>query len=507
MTGNSTLLIGDVAARIRHWLKRVMVPTAVGLALVEGWLVYEGNPGATSFALIAVGCYLVLAVWRSAGLSVPILPMFAVQHLIAYGLPIVVLNATVTAYSADDLTHAGLEVLLFCAALAAGWRGGMQLFSPGQWFCYGLRGFSSGKTQRLRRLGFSLIFTATGYLLLQTTGLLDRVYDLLPSGISILATTMVAAVSSCGFFLLAMLIGAGEVSLAERGIFWITLAANCLIQAASLLLSASTTVFASVMIGLFWGGGRVPWRYLAVVVVALAYLSLGKYAMRDRYWSETGEAPTVTLGQMPSHYIEWAGASFDALSASNRKTAQESGRSRGEEHGSLFERVNNLQNLLFVSDAIERNHIPALDGATYSLIPPLFIPRFLWPDKPRAHAGQVLLNVHFGRQDLASTEKTFIAWGLLPEAYGNFGPVTGAIALGLTLGLGLAWVEKKTARKLVLSLEGFLLFTFFLGLTNSFEMVGSVLATSLFQGAVTVVMAAYPFVARVDIRKLQASAA
>ena len=75
------------------------------------------------------------------------------------------------------------------------------------------------------------------------------------------------------------------------------------------------------------------------------------------------------------------------------------------------------------------------------------------------------------------------------------------------LGLGLAWVERKTARKLVLSLEGFLLFTFFLGMTNSFEMVGSVLATSVFQGAVTVFMAAYPFVARVDVRKLQAAPA
>jgi hypothetical protein len=128
-----------------------------------------------------------------------------------------------------------------------------------------------------------------------------------------------------------------------------------------------------------------------------------------------------------------------------------------------------------------------------------------WPNKPRTHEGQILLNVHFGRQDLEATFQTYIAWGLLPEAYGNFGPKTGAIALGIFLGLCFAWVENFTARKLLLSLEGFISFTILLGLMGSFEMVASVLVTSIFQSVVVLVIACFPFVERMVLRRPEAS--
>ena len=147
-------------------------------------------------------------------------------------------------------------------------------------------------------------------------------------------------------------------------------------------------------------------------------------------------------------------------------------------------------------NAVKAENIPILKGATYTVIPALFIPRILWPDKPRTHEGQVLLNVHFGRQDLISTYSTYVAWGLLPEAYGNFGPFAGAIILGAVLGLGFAWVECATARKLVISLEGFVAFSVFLNLANAFEMVSSVLVTSIFQSLVPIVVACAPFVRR-----------
>jgi membrane-bound ClpP family serine protease len=105
-----------------------------------------------------------------------------------------------------------------------------------------------------------------------------------------------------------------------------------------------------------------------------------------------------------------------------------------------------------------------------------------------------MLNVHFGRQDLASTFKTYVAWGLLPEAYGNFGPIKGSLIIGIVLGLLFAWAECYTTHKPLLSAEGFVAFVIFLILANSFEMVSSVMVTAMFQAVVPVIVACAPFV-------------
>ena len=110
----------------------------------------------------------------------------------------------------------------------------------------------------------------------------------------------------------------------------------------------------------------------------------------------------------------------------------------------------------------------------------------------------MLLNVSFGRQDLESTFETYIAWGLLPEAYGNFGSAFGSIALGLAFGLICAWIENFSTHKLLLSLEGLISFSVLLDLMNSFEMVASVFVTSLFQGLIVLVAASLPFVERAN---------
>jgi hypothetical protein len=255
----------------------------------------------------------------------------------------------------------------------------------------------------------------------------------------------------------------------------------------------------SVLIGLFWSSGRMPWRYLIVVVSILSFLNLGKFTMREQYWTPEGDQPQVTLSQMPRHYAEWIEASYEALAPTAPGSLMRGGREKRPKAQSLLERVNNLQNLLFVIDAVDAGHIAPLHGATYTLIPPLLMPRILWPEKPRAHEGQILLNVHFGRQELDSTFQTYIAWGLLAEAYGNFGSLAGNAFLGLFLGFCCAWLENFTARKLLLSLEGFIAFTLLLAIMGSFEMVASVLVTSVFQSVIVLIGASLPFIERTNL--------
>jgi hypothetical protein len=494
--------IGNLADSVRWGLQRVFLLATVALAGETAFLFATGSAGATAFALIALGTLLVLAVWRPSGIGLPIVPLIAVQHLVVYGLPIVIGHEVLEHFPEQFVTMAGVEVLIFSVALAAAWRLGMTMFRPASAMSYALQGFNQETAGKLKRLGFGLILGSSLHIVLESLNLFAPVYAVLPEGSTSLVTTLVSAAGACGFFLVAMFVGTGDLSIGGRILFWGLLAGDCFIRAAGFLLSASTALLASVLIGLFWSTGRLPRRFLIVVLLILAFLNLGKFTMREQYWAKEGDsAPQFSLRQMPDHYAEWVQASYDALTPGGAEAAEAVEGAKRPKSQNLLERINNLENLLFVIDAVEVSHVQPLHGATYALIPPLFVPRIFWPEKPRTHEGQVLLNVHFGRQDLNATFQTYIAWGLLPEAYGNFGPRGGAIFLGLCLGLFFAAVENFTARKLLLSVEGFISFTLLLDMAGSFEMVASVLVTAIFQSVVLLVIASVPFVERTILRR------
>ena len=73
---------------------------------------------------------------------------------------------------------------------------------------------------------------------------------------------------------------------------------------------------------------------------------------------------------------------------------------------------------------------PYLYGETYGYVLPQLIPRFLWPDKPRSHIATFQLSIYYGLQDEDATNNTTIAFGMLAEAYANFGMIgTGMLGL------------------------------------------------------------------------------
>jgi hypothetical protein len=498
-------LVGDIALSVRRLLRRTLLPFAAVLAAISLYLVVADRPGAVCFAMIAGGACAALFGWRELGIGIPLLPAFVLQQFVAYALPVLTGNEVVLGYAPRDLAKAGEEVLIFLLALIASWQVGMRTFRPSLPISYILSDFHRGGGRKVKAAGFGLAAAATGYLVLQAAGAVDPILALLPTGSGSAANALVGAAGTCGFFLVAMLAGGRELKPGERLLFWLLLFLNCFINAASFLLSTVIYIVFAAIAGLFWSSGRVPWRFLVVFLSILGFLNLGKYAMRDRYWhiNVEGRDPitSFSLAQMPSTYAEWMGASVDAITGGpdRAQTWQSADAKKADSH-SLFDRINNLQNLLFVVDAMDRRHLAPLGGETYLLIPPMLLPTLLWPNKPHPHAGQIRLNVYFGRQDLLSTYSTYVAWGLLPEAYGNFGPIWGAIIIGGCLGLFFAWLENATARKMVLSLEGFLGFAIFLGFANSVEMVASVLVTSVAQAIEPLVIAALPFVRRTHNR-------
>ncbi|MBS0630875.1 MAG: hypothetical protein JSS11_03100 [Verrucomicrobia bacterium] len=491
--------ISELALRVRRLLKRFMIPLLLVLGAATGMLIFTGNPGGICFGFISLGTLVVLFLWQSNGIGLPIIPLIAVQHLIVYGLPILVRNEAITDYPPSLLFDAGFEVLVFSCCLAMSWRMAMQVFRPGKAVSYALPDFQKDGSNKLRRLGFSLITVGTLYQVLEQLDLLQPIFDLLPSGSVSLMVPLVTGANACGFFLISLFVGARDLNNTGRALFWALLTLSCAISASGFLLSAATTMIGAVMIGLFWSTGKIPWRYLTVVMLLLAFFSISKFTMRGRYWSfDEGVRPvSTTLLDMPRIYLEWTEASIEAITTSDSANAPRSARP-DDNHQSLLQRVNNLQNLLFAINAIQISGISPLGGGSYAIIPPLFVPRIMWPDKPRTHEGQVMLNVHFGRQDLDSTFRTYVAWGLLPEAYGNYGAFWGSFLLGCVLGISLAWLENYTTHKLLLSLEGFVCFTVLLCMVNSFEMVASVLLTMIYQAVIPIIFASMPFLRRMS---------
>ena len=500
-------MVGDLALSVRRMIKRAFLPL-VGLCLVETLLLwFTGQNSTAAFAMLAVGTCVALASWKGQGKGLPLMPMMVAQTMLIYGLPIAIGHEFLTGYSEDYITKAGIELLVFLVCLTGFWRLGMTSIMPGRSLAYVLREFNKDGYKAIAKVGMVLIVCTTAYQLLQSLGLLDSFMNALPSGASSVVTTLVMSATVCGFFMMSMVVGSGEITKWSRGVFWLVLAFNCLIAASAFLLSTAGAMVIAVLIGLFWSTGKMPWVYLTVVIAILAFLNIGKFTMRDKYWRmDTNDPiPQLDLRQMPGTYVEWIQASAVQLSGPgdipsglnlNQEMMAKKKAAQGE---SLLNRVNNLENLLYVIDAEDAGHIEPMHGETYFIIPALLVPRILWPDKPRTHEGQVRLNVHFKRQDLESSYGTYIAWGLLPEAYGNFGPIFGSVFLGAMLGFLSAWVERLTQNKPMLSLEGLTSFALFLSLLNSYEMVASVLVTATFQSILTITMAFMPFMTRTDV--------
>lgn len=489
--------MGDLTDNARRMLRRYMPIIVLGLGLVTALLVYTGSPAALAFGFIAIGALVAFNLWAHQARGVPILPMIVLQALVIYGLPIISGHDIVFSYPMDALNQAGMEVLVFCVTLALSWRVAMQVMTPARGTAYTLMGIDDGGLKGLSQLGFGLAGIATAYLVLESLGTIWFLFELLPSGSRPIVLAAVSASSFCGFFLLAMISGSGGLATVPRTVFWALLILNCMISASSFLLSSSFGVLASVMIGLFWSSGRIPWTYVLLTSLLLSFYNSGKYEMRGRYWESADEdiARPTGLAAMPTTYTEWTIQSWQAVVGGESEENQRMfGAAPKKKDQGLLQRLNNLQNILYVIDAMDGGNVPALGGKTYTLIPPLLIPRIFWPSKPRTHEGQVMLNVHFGRQDLESTLKTYVAWGLLPEAYGNFGPIKGAVIIGIFLGIIFAWAECFTANKPLLSAEGFVAFVIFLILANSFEMVSSVMVTAMFQAMIPVIVACAPFV-------------
>lgn len=443
------------------------------------------------FVGIALAAVVPMACWlRRRRKGVPVLAVFALQQAAVYLSPLYSESVALDGYSPAVMAGSAFGIILFLLLLPLGWWAGVRAIqSKPSRRNITLAGSGGGRAKAMT-IALALLAIGFAFELLSFTG---WIFTLLPTAMADfvpLLRTFAAAAEALG-----ALLGGYAVAAPGRGghspIYWVLLAGISILSISGVLLSGATALVVAASIGQAFGRRRLPWVFLAVTLTIAGFLNLGKFTMRDRYW-EKGTMPTISLARLPGHYAEWAAASMEKLRGDEGVVeGRDVGMTTDEKGQSLLDRIDNYQNMAFVVNAQQVLHVEPLAGAGYTLIPPLFIPRFLWANKPRTHEGQILLNLHYGRQgSVEDTEKTYIAWGLLPEAVGNFGTVFGPVILGPVMGFLFGLLEAWSVRKRLFSVEGMIAAAVVLQVLVSFEMAASVFLTSTFQMVIAVAVGA-----------------
>lgn len=428
--------------------------------------------------------------------GLPVLPLFVLQQAAVYLMPLFMENPTLERYSSGIIGTSAASLALFLLLLPAGWVMGFGAMHsrPSRWNMK-VVGRDGG---RAMGMGIALVFLSIGFVidLLSFAGLLYKVLPLDLQGLLPVIRTFSAAASTIGAL-------AGGYVVALRGgsshtvYYWILFAGIAVLSISGVLISAATALVVASASGQVVGGRRVPWVFLTLTLGIVGFLNLGKFTMRERYWSTMGSKTTetkeqVSLIDLPEFYVEWVAASMEKIWIGQEVATNKRAIATEDEGASLLNRIDNFQNMAFVVNAQLGMLIRPLWGETYALIPPLFIPRIFWANKPRTHEGQIRLNLHYGRQgSIEDTSKTYIAWGLLPEAVGNFGIWLGPVILGPVLGFSFGLLEAWSRRKRVFSIEGLIAAGLALQVLVSFEMVASLLLTSTFQMVIAVALGGF----------------
>lgn len=489
--GDAAPTIDELIGRAIPYLRRVFPLIAAGVGLGVALAAAKGLAWGTTAAIVAVGGLAPFWLWIfRIGRGLPFVAAVAVQEMLWFLTPLASGHKLVAEYSDEEVLAAGLELATYFAAMFVAYAvvAARPARAPGRYLTLRLderSGLRKAVWACVAAMALCGVFEA----MMLDGSLWDYIGTLPEGSVSVLRAGFGVLGTACSL-LVAYAVARRAVSrgvAAAAAAVWVFFLAT---RVASVYVSHIVPPAAAVAFGIFLARGRIPWRFALVVLLVAAYLNFGKFVMRERYWQDSAEV--ITISDLPSYYLEWAEASWEVFNGRSPLRAEGS----APERQSIVERVSTLHMLLYVQRQVGRYNTPALGGDTYTVIPQLFVPRLVWPEKPRGQIGQVMLNTHFKLQSEAQTWTTYISWGMLPEAFGNFGSVLGPAAIGLALGALLGWVERFTAGLPLDSLRSLIGCVLFLGIVGVSERVASTQATTTFQTAAAVCLGMIPFLRR-----------
>lgn len=434
-----------------------------------------------AYMCITIPVLIAPFLWVGSGaFGIPVLPVISALSYLYYAMPLLSGN-TLAVYRPEDLVWAALSVGLFLtAASLAAWpflgdgRGRNKsppiVRAPGRARLIGARSVNNlASNDELYRLIFIGLAAGIVYYLALASGVTSS----LGTAIGVIRS-VAATLTSLACYLIGFARGSGLLT----GQRWFAAFAGFLLVTAlsmsGLFLVGGAVNIAAALLGYVLAAKRIPWIMLGTVFVVLSILNAGKLNIRNEYWARDNQSlKNSSVTQLPGMMLDWFAAGIGG-------TVSKALGSRQPENNSLLERTSLLHMVLAVQEATP-SVIPYLEGGTYALLPSMLVPRFLEPDKTESQAGLNLLSVRYGRQRAEDTYKTTLGWGIVAEAYANYGNPA-VIIVGVLLGALCGILMRLSATAAPLSLAMLMAIASTLALCN-IELDVSSLVVSMLQTA------------------------
>lgn len=412
------------------------------LAMVAACLILAGLYKNTapdqfrSYLLILSAAVVPAVLWVRLGApGIPIFPTVCLAYIPYFAWPIVSGNRTILAYDPSEVLQAACTVSLFLLAATLTW-----------WLATrnsGKRAVSMASMDRVGVVRLILIGLFAGVvfhagMIMGAAAWIGTYFGLVRS--------IVMTLAMVSFFLAGFARAQGFL----RGKTWhaaaVGMALIIAMTLSSLFLVGGMLFGLAAAFGYFIVTRRIPWLSVAAVFAVIAVLHEGKGEMRAKYWTGSISGQTVSVIELPGFAAEWIANGLSGLAS--RATG---GRSGGGDPGqSVLDRAS-LLHMLLRAERMTPSYIDYLKGETYALVPSVLAPRFIRPDKPNSQVALELLNVRYGIQTREAAALTTIGWGLLPEAFANFG-YYGVLGMAVLLGLCCALLERWAAGAKLISI-------------------------------------------------------
>lgn len=369
--------------------------------------------------LILVLSILPALLWtRTAGRQFPTFETYLFTFSNGYAIPLLTGHRQLAFYTEEIIFKAALGIILFqVAAIVAFYAtGGRPKRGP-----FWRREIFSDKIGRY--LGHAMVLNSI-YVVVSTY------YSAIPGDLVGPLRAVFFGIGILCTFVQSLRWGQGSLQSTEKIYFVANLALQMLVLTATLFLINGVSLLVLALAGYVCGARRIPVLVCIVSLLVLGVLHNGKFVMRAKYW-EGANSPSERndrFSELPAFYLEWL---TQGLRVNEEDRDDPKAKHKLLERTSLFHMM-----CLVVSLSPDRQ--PYLEGETYRDIPGQFVPRFFWPDKPLGHVSTSRLAVYYGLQRAEDTAKTTIGFGVVTEAYANFG----FFGLGL-VGALIGFLQKK----------------------------------------------------------------
>jgi hypothetical protein len=409
MKKTSPLLASPGAARRGYGL---LIGTFV-LLMIAGIVWTDSAESFIGYALMTAASIVPVALWMLQGSSgLPVFPMMSCIYFIYYALPILRPDPGMALYSGSEILNTSITVSLFIGAATIAWQAVLSTRK-------GRKGGAARVNVVTRSQLTGIIIFGLGLSVLYFVTLLSGYLSVLGSLFGLVRSILLAA-TSVSSFLLGHAVARGFIQGPKLVVAVACLTLVVLLSWSTLFLVAGIVYTSAALFGYVVTSRRIPWLTFAIVGSIIIVLHAGKGEMRQRHWVvNSNMVSEASILQTPALLTEWAEIGIGVIVS-------------GDPYSNAVDRASLLKLLMRV-ERLAPEHVPFLQGETYSYLPYMLVPRFVQEDKVFSQASMTLLNIRFGFQSEQAASITAIGWGLVAEAYANYGSIA-VVAVGLIIG-------------------------------------------------------------------------